>query len=82
MTKIKLSSGSTTPILRAAQPLDEIKSLNDNKSSSVEISALPDATDLHGENLIPVVQTINGVKDTRRQGLTSLLNLCRWGYLH
>ncbi|ELQ9311852.1 hypothetical protein R3D73_004879 [Serratia marcescens] len=79
MTKIKLSSGSTTPILRAAQPLDEIKSLNDNKSSSVEISALPDATDLHGENLIPVVQTINGVKDTRKARLDELVKFMPMG---
>ena len=79
MTKIKLSSGSTTPISRAAQPLDEIKSLNDNKSSSVEISALPDATDLHGENLIPVVQTINGVKDTRKARLDELVKFMPMG---
>ncbi|MGP2976075.1 pyocin knob domain-containing protein [Serratia nevei] len=79
MTKIKLSSGSTTPISRAAQPLDEIKSLNDNKSSSVEISALQDATDLHGENLIPVVQTINGVKDTRKARLDELVKFMPMG---
>jgi len=79
MTKIKLSSGSTTPISRAAQPLDEKKSLNDNKSSSVEISALPDATDLHGENLIPVVQTINGVKDTRKARLDELVKFMTMG---
>ncbi|WP_260953771.1 pyocin knob domain-containing protein [Serratia marcescens] len=79
MTKIKLSSGSTTPISRAAQPLDERKSLDDNKSSSVEISALPDATDLHGENLIPVVQTINGVKGTRKARLDELVKFMPMG---
>lgn len=79
MTKIKLSSGSTTPISRAARPLDEKKSLNENTSSSVEISALPDATGLHGENLIPVVQTINGVKDTRKAKLDELVKFMPMG---
>lgn len=79
MTKIKLSSGSTTPISRAARPLDEKKSLNENTSSSVEISALPNAIDLHGENLIPVVQTINGVKDTRKAKLDDLVKLMPMG---
>ncbi|CUY46514.1 Uncharacterised protein [Serratia marcescens] len=79
MTKIKLSSGSTTPISRAARPLDEKKSLNENTSSSIEISALPDATGLHGENLIPVVQTINGVKDTRKAKLDELVKFMPMG---
>ncbi len=66
MTKIKLSSGSTTPISRAARPLDEERTLNESSSSSVEISALPDAVELSGGDLIPLVQVVGGKKETRK----------------
>ncbi|EMW1017596.1 collagen-like protein [Serratia marcescens] len=66
MTKIKLSSGSTTPISRAARPLDEEKTLNESSSSSIEISALPDAVELSGGDLIPLVQVVGGKKETRK----------------
>ncbi|EIM8479588.1 collagen-like protein [Serratia marcescens] len=66
MTKIKLSSGSTTPISRTARPLDEEKTLNESSSSSIEISALPDAVELSGGDLIPLVQVVGGKKETRK----------------